>query len=452
MPTLRQTAVFLLRWTIVGLACAGVLLLIRPGLLGNTTTAAPSDGAVPPAATPASRNARSPTPCGAPAPRSSTSIRRAWSTLPPPDPPGANPLLQQHLPAVRQRVEGSLGSGVIVDGAGHIITNHHVVQGADEIRVQLADGRIATPEIVGMDPDTDLAILRVPIKDPPVMPMGRSDELRAGDVVLAIGNPFGLSQTVTQGIVSATGRGRLGVTDFEDFIQTDAAINFGNSGGALINTQGELIGINTAVLAQNLGTDGISFAIPVNMVRGVMDQILAHGRVRRGWLGVQSEEVPRATAAALGIDPPAALRISNVTPHGPAALVGLRRDDLVTHLNGQPILNAQEALNRVAAMAPGSSLNIQARRGAQRLTFKATLEERPPRSAATGRRLARHALDARARAARASLRCTRNRDRCGRCGGSRSRPARPAPPAPGSPKHADPSPSPAQPSTSARRG
>ncbi len=201
---------------------------------------------------------------------------------------------------MRQRVEGSLGSGVIVDGAGHIITNHHVIQGADEIRVQLADGRIAMPEIVGMDPDTDLAILRVPIKDPPVMPMGRSDELRAGDVVLAIGNPFGLSQTVTQGIVSATGRGRLGVTDFEDFIQTDAAINFGNSGGALINTQGELIGINTAVLAQNLGTDGISFAIPVNMVRGVMDQILAHGRVRRGWLGVESEEVPRATAAALG--------------------------------------------------------------------------------------------------------------------------------------------------------
>lgn len=294
-------------------------------------------------------------------------------------PDGANPLLRQHLPAVRRRVEGSLGSGVIVDSAGHIITNYHVVQGAAEIRVQLADGRIATPEIVGKDPDTDLAILRVPIKDPPVMPMGRSDELRAGDVVLAIGNPFGLSQTVTQGIVSATGRGRLGVTDFEDFIQTDAAINFGNSGGALINAQGELIGINTAVLAQNLGTDGISFAIPVNMVRGVMDQILAHGRVRRGWLGVSSQEVPRAQAAALGIDPPAALLISDVDPQGPAALVGLKRDDLVTHLNGQPILNAQEALNRVAAMAPGSLLSIQARRGAQRLNFKATLEERPPR-------------------------------------------------------------------------
>jgi serine protease DegS len=379
VPTLRQTALFLLRWTIVGLACAGVVLLIRPGLVGNTTTAASNNGAVPPG------NASEPQRSFADAVRRAgpavVNIYTARVVDASARPSGANPLLRQHLPAVRQRVEGSLGSGVLVDGSGHIITNHHVIQGADEIRVQLADGRIAMPEIVGMDPDTDLAILRVPIKDPPVMPMGRSDELRAGDVVLAIGNPFGLSQTVTQGIVSATGRGRLGVTDFEDFIQTDAAINFGNSGGALINTQGELIGINTAVLAQNLGTDGISFAIPVNMVRGVMDQILAHGRVRRGWLGVESEEVPRATAAALGIDPPAALRISNVTPRGPAELVGLQRDDLVTHLNGQPILSAQEALNRVAAMAPGSSLNIQARRGAQRLTFNATLEERPPRSA-----------------------------------------------------------------------
>jgi serine peptidase DegS len=379
VPTLRQTALFLLRWTVVGLACAGVVLLIRPWLVGNTTTAASSNSAVPPG------NASEPQRSFADAVRRAgpavVNIYTARVVDASARPSGANPLLRQHLPAVRQRVEGSLGSGVLVDGSGHIITNHHVVQGADEIRVQLADGRIAMPEIVGMDPDTDLAILRVPIKDPPVMPMGRSDELRAGDVVLAIGNPFGLSQTVTQGIVSATGRGRLGVTDFEDFIQTDAAINFGNSGGALINTQGELIGINTAVLAQNLGTDGISFAIPVNMVRGVMDQILAHGRVRRGWLGVESEEVPRATAAALGIDPPAALRISNVTPRGPAELVGLQRDDLVTHLNGQPILSAQEALNRVAAMAPGSSLNIQARRGAQRLTFNATLEERPPRSA-----------------------------------------------------------------------
>jgi serine protease DegS len=281
-------------------------------------------------------------------------------------------------PQMRRRVEGSLGSGVIVDAQGHLVTNHHVIQGADEIRVQLADGRVATPTMVGVDPDTDLAVLRIDLDDAPVMTLGRSNDLRAGDVVLAIGNPFGLSQTVTQGIVSATGRGRLGVTDFEDFIQTDAAINFGNSGGALINTNGELIGINTAVLAQTLGTDGISFAIPVNMVRGVMDQILEHGRVRRGWLGVSSEDLPRATAAALGIDPPAALRISDVDPRGPAAHAGLKRDDVITHLAGRPVINAQEALNRVAAMTPGSALAIRALRGREPLDLRAMLEERPP--------------------------------------------------------------------------
>jgi serine protease DegS len=289
------------------------------------------------------------------------------------------PLLRRNLP---KRVEGSLGSGVIVDPEGHLVTNHHVIQGAAEIRVQLADGRVATPSVVGTDPDTDLAVLRVDVEDPPYMTMGRSNEVRAGDVVLAIGNPFGLSQTVTQGIVSATGRGRLGVADFEDFIQTDAAINFGTSGGALINTYGELIGINTAVLSQALGTDGISFAIPVNMVRGVMDQIIQHGRVRRGWLGVSSEELPRAAAAALGLDPPVALRISSVDPEGPAALAGLRADDLVTHLNGQSIQNAEEALNRVAAMSPGSQLAIAGFRGTQPLQLSATLDERPTRGGA----------------------------------------------------------------------
>ena len=288
-----------------------------------------------------------------------------------------DPTLRQNLPSVRKRVEGSLGSGVIVDSLGHLVTNHHVIKGADEIRVQLADGRIAIPSIVGTDPDTDLAVLRVEVEDVPFMSMGRSNELRAGDIVLAIGNPFGLSQTVTQGIVSATGRGRLGVADFEDFIQTDAAINFGNSGGALINTDGELIGINTAVLSQALGTDGISFAIPVNMVRGVMDQIVQHGRVRRGWLGVDSVQLSREAASALGIDPPVALKINSVDPQGPAALAGLRKDDVVTHLNGQSILNAEEASNRVAAMSPGSRLSIAGLRGREPLQLSAQLHERP---------------------------------------------------------------------------
>jgi serine peptidase DegS len=380
VPTIPQILAFLLKWTVVGLAAAAVLLLLRPASPVQPTVANDGFGGVTPVSVSgphATEPRRSFADAVSRAGPAVVNIYTARVVTTPPDAVG-NPLLHQNLPTVRQRVEGSLGSGVIVDSAGHVITNHHVIQGAAEIRVQLADGRVATPDIVGTDPDTDLAVLLVAIPDPPVMPLGRSNELRAGDVVLAIGNPFGLSQTVTQGIVSATGRGRLGVTQFEDFIQTDAAINFGNSGGALINANGELIGINTAVLAQNLGTDGISFAIPVNMVRGVMDQIIEHGRVRRGWLGVSSTELPRSAAVAMGVSP-GALRISDVDPAGPAARVGLKVDDVVTHLNGQPILNAQEALNRVAAMEPGSLLDIRALRGSQPLNLQATLKERPPR-------------------------------------------------------------------------
>nr|WP_298724060.1 trypsin-like peptidase domain-containing protein [uncultured Steroidobacter sp.] len=379
VPTVPQTLLFLLKWTLVGLAIAAVLLLVRPAQPGPSAAPATQESpampvSLPPREAEPRRSYADAVSRAAPAVVNIYTARVVANAA-----TSGNSLLRQNPSRVRQRVEGSLGSGVILDSDGHLVTNDHVIRGADQIRVQLADGRVATPTIVGTDPDTDLAVLRVDLENPPVMPMGRSNVLRAGDVVLAIGNPFGLSQTVTQGIVSATGRGRLGVTDFEDFIQTDAAINFGNSGGALINTEGELIGINTAVLAQTLGTDGISFAIPVNMVRGVMDQIIAHGRVRRGWLGVSSEELPRATAAALGIDPPVALRISSVDPIGPAAKAGMRVDDLVTHFNGQQIVNAQEALNRVAAMSPGSTLEIRGRRGRQQLTLEATLEERPPR-------------------------------------------------------------------------
>lgn len=423
MQNSRRTLPYLLRWALIGLAAAALLLLGRA--LGTRpyapSTAAPSTAS---ASTPA-RNTIADAPLPAAQSRAAAALasagaaaayetvyetagetagkdtggsRRSFADAVQRAAPAVaniytarvvssptrilgDSLLGQRAPAMRRRVEASLGSGVIVDAHGHVVTNHHVIQGAVEIRVQLADGRIATPTVVGTDPDTDLAVLRVDIVDPPVMPLGRSNDLRPGDVVLAIGNPLGLSQTVTQGIVSATGRGQLGVTDFEDFIQTDAAINFGNSGGALINADGELIGINTAVLAQHLGTDGIGFAIPVNMVRGVMEQILEHGRVRRGWLGVTSEEIPRVAAASLGLDPPSALRVSSLDPQGPAARAGLRPNDLVTHLNGHPILNAQETLNRVAGMEPGAVIEIRARRDQRQLDFRATLEERPPRGA-----------------------------------------------------------------------
>jgi serine peptidase DegS len=372
MAILRNTLAFLFKWTLVGLAGASVVLLLRPEFFRAPPGSAAASAALPEAAPSSAGAQRTFADAVARAGPAVVNIYTARVV------DAATRNRGGTLPQMRRRVEGSLGSGVLVDGQGHLVTNHHVIQGADEIRVQLADGRVAIPTLVGVDPDTDLAVLRIDLDNAPVMPLGRSNDLRAGDVVLAIGNPFGLSQTVTQGIVSATGRGRLGVTDFEDFIQTDAAINFGNSGGALINANGELIGINTAVLAQTLGTDGISFAIPVNMVRGVMDQILEHGRVRRGWLGVSSEDLPRAAAAALGIDPPSALRISDVDPRGPAAHAGLKRDDVITHIDGRPIINAQEALNRVAAMTPGSALAIRALRGGEQLDLSAMLEERPP--------------------------------------------------------------------------
>jgi serine peptidase DegS len=267
-------------------------------------------------------------------------------------------------------VENSLGSGVIVDAAGHVITNQHVIENASEIRIQLADGRIAKPVLVGTDPATDLALLKVELGNLPAIQLGRSDALRAGDVVLAIGNPFGLSQTVTQGIVSATGRGNPQLARFADFIQTDAAINFGNSGGALINASGELIGINTAVLERSNSPEGISFAIPVNLVRGVMEELLTHGRVRRGRLGVTTRDDPRQV-----LNPPI---IGRVEAGSPAARAGLRVGDLITQVNRVDVLSNQEAMNRIAALPPGTTVVIQVRRDRQLLTVSAVLDERPP--------------------------------------------------------------------------
>jgi serine peptidase DegS len=282
----------------------------------------------------------------------------------------------EFVPRYQQRVERSLGSGVIVDNAGHIVTNHHVIANADAIRVQLADGRTADAKVVGRDPDTDLAVLRIELKNLPVMPLGRSDRLRVGDVVLAIGDPVGLSQTVTHGIVSATGRGQLGVATFEDFIQTDAPINFGNSGGALVSSNGELVGINTAVLAKNLGVEGIGFAIPVNLVRGVMTEILEHGRVVRGWIGIVPEDVGETQAAQLGLERGGVV-LSNLYVGSPALVAGLKPGDLLLEFDGQAVASAQQALARVAAKAPGTRIEILAERQGRRFTVATEVVERP---------------------------------------------------------------------------
>lgn len=274
----------------------------------------------------------------------------------------------------------ALGSGVVISPDGYVVTNWHVIEGADRIRVQLADGRIATPKIVGADPDTELALLKIGLQDLPTIALGRSDSLRVGDVVLAIGNSLGLSQTVTMGIVSATGRGQLGLTAFEDFIQTDAAINTGNSGGALVNTKGELVGINTAAIGSFGDRDppeGIGFAIPVNMVRGVMAELIDHGRVIRGYLGVDTIDLPALYAAQLGIDG-AAVQLERV--QGPAAAAGLRAGDVITHINGIRMLSQQQAMNFVASAKPGERIRIRVvRPGAEPFETEAVLEERRSR-------------------------------------------------------------------------
>jgi serine peptidase DegS len=291
-------------------------------------------------------------------------------------PPSLGELFGEFLPRYRGRIERSLGSGVIIDEAGHIVTNHHVIANADSVRVQLEDGRIADAHIVGRDPDTDLAVLKINLTNLPTATFGRSDQLQVGDVVLAIGNPIGLSHTVTHGIVSATSRQQLGIAPLEDFIQTDAPINFGNSGGALVDSSGALIGINTAIVAKNLGVEGISFAIPVNMVRGVLSDIIAHGRVIRGWIGIVPEDVTDEQAAQLGLAQ-GGVRIAQLYVGSPGQLAGLQPGDLLLAIGGTTLNSAQDALARIASAKPDSVLAITVLRGRRTFEVKAHVSERP---------------------------------------------------------------------------
>jgi len=290
-------------------------------------------------------------------------------------PPGLAPFFAD-LPEFRRRVESSLGSGVILDAQGHIATNFHVVQGMQQIVVQLADGRSASAELVGTDPDTDLAILKVDLPRLPVMPLGRSDQLRVGDVVLAIGNSVGLGQTVTQGIVSATGRSQLGLALLENFIQTDAAINPGNSGGALVTTRGELVGINTAILSREKGVEGIGFAIPVNLVRGVATEIETKGRVMRGWSGLAVREL---NATDSNGQPVHGVQVVGFYTGSKAASVGLSVGDVITALDGTPVGGYQDFLGAIARRAPGSSVRVDGLRpGEGRFRAELPVVARPP--------------------------------------------------------------------------
>jgi serine protease DegS len=373
----RVLASFLLRAAVVGLAAAFLAVWWKPALLGKGVDPLPRASTVysrPPVVMQSFADAVA---RAAPA---VVNIYTARVVTERTQPPALNQLFGDFWPSYRQRVERSLGSGVIVNAAGTIVTNQHVIAGADSIRVQLSDGRIADATIIGQDPDTDLAILHLAIDKLPIMPVGRSDTLRVGDIVLAIGNPYGLSQTVTQGIVSATGRGQLGLATFENFIQTDAAINLGNSGGALIDAYGDLVGINTAVLNRAYGgPEGIGFAIPVNLVRGVMEQILKHGHVVRGWLGFVPQDLTDEQATQLGIATGGGITVVNILVKSPAYYAGMRPGDLIEALGHEPVRNAQDLVSRVAALAPGAVVELEGRHGRQPYKVNLKVLERPTR-------------------------------------------------------------------------
>ena len=261
--------------------------------------------------------------------------------------------------------QSGLGSGVIVSPAGYVLTNNHVIEEADEIEVILNDGRKSAAKVIGTDPETDLAILKIELTDLPVITLGNSDALEIGDQVLAIGNPFGVGQTVTSGIVSALGRTQLGINTFENFIQTDAAINPGNSGGALVDVNGHLMGINTAIYSRSGGSMGIGFAIPTSTARNVLDAIVRDGQVTRGWIGVEPQELTPELAESFGLAPGAGVVITGVLQNGPAAQAGIRPGDVITAVGGKAVTNVPQLLSAVAALQPGtaSPLDVTRRDG-----------------------------------------------------------------------------------------
>ena len=279
----------------------------------------------------------------------------------------------------RSEPQIGLGSGVIVSPSGYILTNNHVIEGADEIEVSLNDSRKARAKVIGTDPETDLAILKIDLDKLPVIVLGSSEALEIGDQVLAIGNPFGVGQTVTSGIISALGRNQLGINVFENFIQTDAAINPGNSGGALVDTQGRLLGINTAIFSRSGGSLGIGFAIPVSTARQVLDSILKDGQVTRGWIGVEPQELTAELIKTFNLSAKSGVIITGVLQNGPAAAAGIRPGDVITSVGGVPVRSVSELLSAVAALKPGvsASFKLQRRDAAMEVAVRPGKRQRP---------------------------------------------------------------------------
>ena len=413
LKRLDQAVRYASPWISIGLALALLVVWLRPDA-SRTQPPSPADTAQQPAT-----NSNTPAPTPSPAPvataltlapaperRGASSYAAAVSAAAPAvvgvstqslvrgrDVPSGLPEEFIHLvPETAQRVQGA-GSGVIIDTRGYVVTNQHVIANANEVTVQLADGRSARARVVGSDPDTDLAVLKIALQPLPAIELGRSDRLQVGDVVLAIGNPLAMGQTVTQGIVSATGRGQLGLAMFENYVQTDAAINPGNSGGALVDASGRLVAINTAVLRRQDGTEGIGFAIPMNLVRGVVAELIDNGRVARGWLGVGLHDVEAIIPSggkpaagdivrnAAGAPRLRGVAIAGVLPGSPAATAGLGTRDLVLRLDGHRVVDARDLISRLAQRRPGSKARLDGYRyeptGFRPFAVVVTLGERP---------------------------------------------------------------------------
>ena len=352
MADLKSALVFVLQSIVVGLAVAFLVVLVRPDLMPGVESGGPASYADAVA-------------------RSAPSVANIYTKR----------LVQESdatTNRTRFRIDTAEASAVLIDDEGYLVTNFHVFEDEPtETRVQFADGRIAVPEIIGYDAETDLALLKVNLPDLRPIAMARSDDLRIGDVVLSIGNPYGLSTSVTQGIVSATGRNLYQLVTFANFIQTDAAINRGSSGGALVNSRGELVGINAAILVEDSNTEGIGFAIPVDLVRGVVEQIKLHGRVIRGWMGLTPDDLTDAERIANGIDNGTGIILMEVFEGSPAAAADLRVGDIIFEINGEPIYSQRQALLISASTSPGDRVDIVGIRDGERFTTTVTAGERP---------------------------------------------------------------------------
>lgn len=378
---IRKTLLFLLQTVTVGLALAFVLLAVKPDLIGTSRPSVEvSERSLPDGTPPAVRPASYADAVARSTP-SVVNIHTAKIVTERVSPLFDDPLLRQlfgdAFSVPRQRLETSLGSGVIASAQGYVLTNFHVIEGASEIRVQLTDGRVTAAQVVGADPDTDLAVLKIDLPDLPAIVLGSSRLLRVGDIVLAVGNPFGVGQTVTMGIVSATGRSQLGISTFENFIQTDAAINPGNSGGALVNAEGDLVGINTAIVSRSGGSQGIGFAIPVDLASRIMRQLIEHGHVVRGWIGVEVQNLTPELAPLFGLERPTGFLIAGVYRDGPADRAGLRPGDIITQVGGVKVDNAAEGMNRVVLAEPGAELELAGIRERAPMRWRVTIGARP---------------------------------------------------------------------------